>query len=198
MNATFREPYELARQLASLDHLSGGRAAWNVVTSSDAFTGENFRRGGFLPYEQRYERAEEMVRTLRELWDSWEPDEPVADKASGRFLQAPGPERSVTRGTQFDIAGNFNVPRSPQGHPVILQAGDSDGGRELAAKVADCIFSRHSKLSDAQRFYEDAKGRWPATGAIATSSRSCRRCPTCWATPRPTPSRRPTWCGASR
>ena len=164
LNATFREPYELARQLASLDHLSGGRAAWNVVTSSDAFTGENFRRGGFLRYEERYERAEEMVRTLRALWDSWDLDEPVADQASGAFLRAARPGAFRHQGPQFDITGHFNVPRSPQGHPVILQAGDSDGGRELAASVADCIFSRHSQLSDAQRFYEDAKGRLAGYG----------------------------------
>lgn len=161
LNATFREPYELARQLASLDHLSGGRAAWNVVTSSDAFTGENFRRGGFLPHADRYARAEEMVRTLRELWDSWAADEPVADAASGTFVrQRPGAFEH--RGTQFDIAGNFNVPRSPQRWPVVLQAGDSDGGRELAARVADCIFSRHSKLPDAQQFYVDCKRRLAA------------------------------------
>lgn len=161
LNATFREPYELARQLASLDHLSGGRAAWNVVTSSDAFTGENFRRGGFLPHADRYARAEEMVRTLRELWDSWAADEPVADAASGTFVRG-RPGAFAHQGTQFDIAGNFNVPRSPQGWPVVLQAGDSDGGRELAARVADCIFSRHSKLPDAQQFYVDCKRRLAA------------------------------------
>src|SRR4029077_4815488 len=87
LNATFREPYELARQLATLDHLSEGRAGWNVVTSSDAFTGENFRRGGFLDYADRYERAGEFIRTARLLWDSWAEDEIVADQASGQFLK---------------------------------------------------------------------------------------------------------------
>lgn len=159
LNATFREPYEHARQLATLDHLSGGRAAWNVVTSSDAFTGENFRRGGFLPYEDRYERAREMVEAARLLWDSWAGDAIEADPASGRFLRRPRPGAFTHHGPQFDIDGHFNVPRSPQGHPVILQAGDSDGGRELAAQTADCIFSRHSRLDDAQRFYENVKAR---------------------------------------
>ncbi|MEO5900674.1 MAG: NtaA/DmoA family FMN-dependent monooxygenase [Ilumatobacteraceae bacterium] len=159
LNATFHEPYELARQLATLDHLSGGRAAWNVVTSSDAFTGENFRRGGFLDHADRYARAGEFVQTARELWDSWAADEIVADKDSGEFLRHGSPGAFTHRGPQFDIHGNFNVPRSPQGHPVILQAGDSDGGRELAAATADAIFSRHGILGPAQAFYNDAKGR---------------------------------------
>lgn len=159
LNATYHEAYELARQLATLDHLSNGRAAWNVVTSSDAFTGENFRRGGFLDYADRYERAGEFVRTARELWDSWNADEIVADKASGTFLRSRAPGAFDHRGDHFNISGQFTVPRSPQGHPVILQAGDSDGGRELAAATADAIFSRHSQLEDAQAFYNDAKSR---------------------------------------
>ncbi len=159
LNATFHEPYELARQLATLDHLSGGRAAWNVVTSSDAFTGENFRKGGFLDYEDRYERAGEFVRTARELWDSWAEDELVIDAASGEFTRSGSPGQFDHHGSQFDIHGNFNVPRSPQRHPVILQAGDSDGGRELAAETADAIFSRHNVLAPAQEFYSDIKNR---------------------------------------
>jgi FMN-dependent oxidoreductase (nitrilotriacetate monooxygenase family) len=159
LNATFHEPYELARQLATLDHLSGGRAAWNVVTSSDAFTGENFRRGGFLDYEDRYVRAGEFVRTARELWDSWADDELVVDPGAGQFVRSSSPGAFDHRGPQFDIRGNFNVPRSPQRHPVILQAGDSDGGRELAAATADAIFSRHNSLRPAQAFYADAKDR---------------------------------------
>lgn len=159
LNATFHEVYELARQLATLDHLSGGRAAWNVVTSSDAFTGENFRRGGFLDYSQRYERAGEFVRAARELWTSWASDEIVADQESGVFVRHGAPGAFSHHGPHFDVEGHFNVPRSPQVHPVILQAGDSDGGRELAAETADCIFTRHSGLRAGQAFYADAKGR---------------------------------------
>ena len=159
LNATFHEPYELARQLATLDHLSNGRAGWNVVTSSDAFTGENFRRGGFLDYADRYERAGEFIRTARRLWDSWAEDEIVADQEHGVFVRSGSPGAFEHRGPQFDIRGNFNVPRSPQGHPVILQAGDSDGGRELAAATADAIFSRHNRLEPARAFYTDAKAR---------------------------------------
>ena len=159
LNATYHEAYEMARQLATLDHLSGGRAAWNVVTSSDAFTGENFRRGGFLPYADRYERAGEFVRTARELWDSWADDDVVADQRTGTFVRRGSPGAFAHHGTHFDIEGQFTVPRSPQGHPVILQAGDSDGGRELAAETADCIFTRHSTLGAGQAFYADVKDR---------------------------------------
>ena len=145
VNATFNEPYELARRLATLDHLSGGRAAWNVVTSSDAFTGENFRRGGYLDRADRYIRAAEFVAVARELWDSWTPD-----GVSRPFAH---------RGQHFDIAGEFTVPRSPQGHPVVIQAGDSGEGREFAARTADVIFTRHGTLEDGRAFYADVKGR---------------------------------------
>ncbi|MFJ2440472.1 NtaA/DmoA family FMN-dependent monooxygenase [Streptomyces sp. NPDC087658] len=151
VNATFNEPYELARRLATLDHLSGGRAAWNVVTSSDAFTGENFRRGGYLDRADRYTRAAEFVATARELWDSWTPAGPGAPYGTPRPFAHTGP--------QFEIEGEFTVPRSPQGHPVIIQAGDSGEGREFAAATADVVFSRHSTLEAGRAFYADVKGR---------------------------------------
>ena len=159
INSTFNEPYEVARQFASLDHLSAGRAAWNVVTSWDAFTGENFRRGGFLPQDQRYARAKEFLDTAFELFDSWRGDEIVADKESGVFLTGPDAGAFRHQGAQFDIGGRFNVPRSPQGRPVIFQAGDSPEGREFAASTADAIFSRHGTLEAGQEFYADVKGR---------------------------------------
>ena len=159
INSTFNEPYEVARQFASLDHLSDGRAAWNVVTSWDAFTGENFRRGGFLPQDQRYSRAETFMRTTWELFDSWKGGEVVADKESGTFLNDPDAGSFAHRSDHFDISGRFTVPRSPQGRPVILQAGDSDEGREFAAATADAIFSRHGTLEAGQAFYTDVKRR---------------------------------------
>ena len=159
INSTFNEPYEVARQFASLDHLSAGRAAWNVVTSWDAFTGENFRRGGFLAEGDRYARAEQFMRTTWELFDSWRGDEIVADPASGHFLSDPQAGSFQHHDDHFDIAGRFNVPRSPQGRPVILQAGDSDAGREFAAATADAIFSRHGTLDAGKAFYADVKGR---------------------------------------
>ncbi|WP_093813735.1 NtaA/DmoA family FMN-dependent monooxygenase [Streptomyces sp. Ncost-T6T-1] len=155
VNATFNEPYELARRIASLDHLSGGRAAWNVVTSSDAFTGENFRRGGYLDRADRYTRAAEFVATARELWDSWTPE---------------GVSRPFAHeGPQFTVSGEFTVPRSPQGHPVVIQAGDSSEGREFAASAADIIFTRHGTLEAGRDFYADVKGRLAAYGREADS-----------------------------
>ncbi|MEC4019598.1 NtaA/DmoA family FMN-dependent monooxygenase [Streptomyces sp. H27-D2] len=155
VNATFNEPYELARRLASLDHLSAGRAAWNVVTSSDAFTGENFRRGGYLDRADRYTRTAEFVATARELWDSWQPGFPggVAE-----------PRPFAHRGGHFDISGEFGVPPGPQGHPVVIQAGDSAEGREFAASAADVIFTRHGTLEAGRAFYADVKDRLAAYG----------------------------------
>ncbi|MFF2407837.1 NtaA/DmoA family FMN-dependent monooxygenase [Streptomyces sp. NPDC058092] len=158
VNATFNEPYELARRLATLDHLSDGRAAWNVVTSSDAFTGENFRRGGYLDRADLpqvlgsartggtpYTRAAEFVATARELWDTWTPD---------------GTSRPFAHhGQHFGIEGEFTVPRSPQGQPVVIQAGDSPEGREFAASAADVVFTRHGTLEAGRTFYADVKAR---------------------------------------
>ncbi|MGD0560405.1 MAG: NtaA/DmoA family FMN-dependent monooxygenase [Streptosporangiaceae bacterium] len=159
INSTFNEPYEVARQFASLDHLSGGRAAWNVVTSWDAFTGENFRRGGFLAESDRYSRAAGFLAATSELFGSWDASDVVASKSTGEFLSRPSAGTFGYADEHFDIAGRFNVPRSPQGRPVIFQAGDSDAGREFAAKEADAIFSRHGTLEDGQQFYADVKGR---------------------------------------
>ncbi|MEV0680740.1 NtaA/DmoA family FMN-dependent monooxygenase [Actinosynnema sp. NPDC050436] len=142
INSTFNEPFEVARQFTSLDHLSGGRAAWNVVTSWDAFTGENFRRGGYLPEDRRYARAKQFLDAATVLFDSWQ--------QGGDFAH---------RDDFFDISGRFDLPRSPQGRPVILQAGDSDEGREFAAAKADAIFSRHATLAEGKAFYADVKGR---------------------------------------
>ncbi|MFJ4950116.1 NtaA/DmoA family FMN-dependent monooxygenase [Streptomyces sp. NPDC088760] len=158
VNATFNEPYEVARRLATLDHLSGGRAGWNVVTSFDAFTGENFRRGGFLAEGDRYTRAAEFLATARELWDSWADGDVRADAASGRFLR-PGAGAFAHHGEHFDISGRFTTPRAPQGHPVIIQAGESDPGREFAASDAEVVFSKYNRLDEARAFYRDVKGR---------------------------------------
>ncbi|GAQ59312.1 NtaA/DmoA family FMN-dependent monooxygenase [Streptomyces acidiscabies] len=167
INSTFNEPYEVARQFASLDHLSAGRAAWNVVTSWDAFTGENFRRGGFLPQDERYSRAKEFLATTQELFDSWQGDEILADRATGAFLRDARAGSFVHTGQHFDIHGRFNVPRSPQGRPVIFQAGDSEEGREFAAAEADAIFSRYAQLEQGQAFYTDVKNRLAKYGRRA-------------------------------
>ncbi|MDR2257393.1 MAG: NtaA/DmoA family FMN-dependent monooxygenase [Arthrobacter sp.] len=148
LTTTFNEPVELARQLASVDALSGGRLGWNVVTSPDAFHGANFRRGGFLPYEERYERSEEFVRLAKQLWDA---------AAEGR--------PSVShRGKHFDVEAAVRQPVSPQRYPVIVQAGDSPAGRDFASANAEVIFSRHSTPADGKAFYADVKGRLASVG----------------------------------
>jgi FMN-dependent oxidoreductase (nitrilotriacetate monooxygenase family) len=159
ISSTFNEPYEVARQFATLDHLSGGRAAWNVVTSWDAFTGENFRRGGYLREDQRYAHAREFLQLASELFASWRGDEVLAEKQTGTFLSSGHPGEFEHHDEFFDVVGQFNVPRSPQGRPVIFQAGDSEEGREFAAASADAIFSRHGTLEAGQAFYADVKGR---------------------------------------
>ena len=140
LTTTYHEPLEVARQLATLDHLSGGRAAWNLVTSTDAVSGANFRRGAYLPYADRYERATELLALADRLW-----------------RDGPGP--FATRGDQVTLHGEWDLGTPPQGRPVILQAGDSDGGREFAAAHADGIFTRHASLAEGQAFYADVKGR---------------------------------------
>lgn len=141
LSSTYNEPFELARALGTLDHLSQGRAAWNVVTSNDAFTGENFRRGGYLEYADRYKRAVDFIQLSRELWDA-QPGETV--EHSSKF---------------FDVRTSFPNGNLPQGHPVVLQAGDSDAGREFAAGSADVIFTRHTELEGGKAFYKDVKSR---------------------------------------
>lgn len=164
INTTFNEPFEVARQFATLDHLSGGRAGWNIVTSSDAFTGENFRRGGFLKHADRYRRAEEFLVTARQFWDSWEDGAVLADVENGTYVD-PSRIRSVEhRGPDFDVRGFATLPVGPQGHPILLQAGDSDEGRAFGARYADALFTLHGSLEDGQRYYADVKGRAASSG----------------------------------
>lgn len=157
INTTFNEPFEVARQFATLDHLSDGRAGWNIVTSSDAFTGANFRRGGFLAHADRYARAEEFVTVARHFWDSWAPNAVV--RRDGVCVD-PAAIRSVEFcGSHFDVRGFATLPAGPQGHPVLLQAGDSDDGRDFGARYADALFTLHGSLEDGRRYYADVKGR---------------------------------------
>ncbi|MEK6345445.1 MAG: NtaA/DmoA family FMN-dependent monooxygenase, partial [Curtobacterium sp.] len=164
LQTTFNEPLELAKQLATLDHLTDGRAGWNVVTSSDAFHGANFRRGGFLEHAERYTRAAEFIELSRELWDSWASDAVVADAPSGVFAERSRIRDVDHHGPQFDVVGTFPVPRSPQGHPVVVQAGDSDEGRDLAAAHAEVIFSLHTEFDDAKSYYDDITARLERAG----------------------------------
>ncbi|QQW34091.1 NtaA/DmoA family FMN-dependent monooxygenase [Mycobacterium marinum] len=159
INTTFNEPFEVARQFATLDHLSEGRAGWNIVTSSDAFTGANFRRGGYLDHADRYQRAGEFLTVARKFWDSWAPGAVLADIENGDYVD-PERIRSVEHsGPQFEVRGFATLPAGPQGHPVLLQAGDSEQGRAFGARHADAMFTLHSSLRDGQRYYADVKGR---------------------------------------
>ena len=164
INTTFNEPFEVARQFATLDHLSDGRAGWNIVTSSDAFTGANFRRGGFLDHADRYLRAEEFLAVAQKFWDSWAADAVVADIESGTYVD-PERIRSVEfSGAQFGVRGFATLPAGPQGHPILLQAGDSPEGRAFGARHSDALFTLHASLEDGQRYYADVKGRAKSYG----------------------------------
>jgi FMN-dependent oxidoreductase (nitrilotriacetate monooxygenase family) len=164
INTTFNEPFEVARQFATLDHLSGGRAGWNMVTSSDVFTGANFRRGGFLDHADRYVRADEFLTVARQFWDSWEAEAVLADLEAGVYVD-PDRIRSIQHsGPQFQVRGFATLPAGPQGHPVLLQAGDSADGRAFGARHADALFTLHSALQDGQRYYADVKGRAQSYG----------------------------------
>ncbi|MEO5805607.1 LLM class flavin-dependent oxidoreductase [Devosia sp.] len=157
-STTYEDPYLLARKFASLDHISKGRAAWNVVTTG-ADVSKNFSIAGHPAHANRYERAEEVVDLVLDLWDSYEDDALIVDKESGVFLDPDKVHKVNHKGKFFEVAGPLNVARSPQGRPVVVQAGASEAGRELAARTAEVIFTANQTLADAQEFYADIKGR---------------------------------------
>lgn len=158
-STTYEDPYILARKYASLDHISKGRAAWNVVTTISADTARNFGFEAHPDPKVRYERADEFIELTQKLWDSWEDDTFKYDKDSGIFYDADKNHEPLHKGKYFNVQGALNVPRPPQGYPVIVQAGQSEDGRELAAKYAEVIFTAQQDLADAQAFYRDIKSR---------------------------------------
>ncbi|MFC0220031.1 FMN-dependent oxidoreductase (nitrilotriacetate monooxygenase family) [Pseudochelatococcus lubricantis] len=161
---TYEEPFTTARKFASLDLISGGRAGWNVVTTVGDDTARNFNLDHQLPHADRYDRAREYVEVVTALWDSWEDDAFIRDKASGRFLDRDKVHAIDHRGRHFRVQGPLNISRSPQGQPVIVQAGSSEAGRQLAAETAEVIFTAHQTLDSAQEFYRDIKRRARAAG----------------------------------
>lgn len=163
-STTYEEPYTLARKFASLDLISGGRAGWNVVTSAGDDTARNFNRDKQLDHADRYYRAHEHVEVVKALWDSWEDDAFIRDKESGRFYDTDKLHDINHKGAHFQVKGPLNAPRPVQGHPVIVQAGQSEDGRGLAAHSAEVIFTAHQKLETAQEFYRDIKRRVRAAG----------------------------------
>ncbi|MDR1229584.1 MAG: NtaA/DmoA family FMN-dependent monooxygenase [Azoarcus sp.] len=158
-STTYEDPFILARKYASLDYISHGRAGWNVVTSHGDAAARNFGYDRQLTPEERYGRAHEFVALVKELWDSWEDDAFIRNKATGQFFDPGKVHAPNHRGKYFNVAGPLNVARPPQGYPVIVQAGQSELGRELAAETAEVIFTAWQTLEDAQAFYRDVKGR---------------------------------------
>jgi FMN-dependent oxidoreductase (nitrilotriacetate monooxygenase family) len=156
---TYNEPYTVARQFASLDLLSDGRAGWNLVTSDNAAEAANFGRAQHVPHAERYARAREFHQVVTGLWDSWDADALLDDK-SGSLPYDPARLHKLNhRGEHFAVAGPLNVVRSPQGRPVVVQAGSSETGRDLAAATAEMVFTAQPTLAKAQDFYRDLKQR---------------------------------------
>jgi FMN-dependent oxidoreductase (nitrilotriacetate monooxygenase family) len=163
-STTYNDPYSLARRFATLDHVSRGRAGWNVVTTANASAAANFGGSPHPDPDHRYRRADEFLQVAQQLWDSWEDDAIVGDKATPRFVDPDKIHAINHAGEHFAVAGPLEVPRSPQGRPVLFQAGSSEPGKNLAARYAEAIFTAQPTLAEAQQFYTDVKARVAAHG----------------------------------
>src|SRR5471030_1278241 len=151
-STTYNEPFHIARKYASLDHISGGRSGWNVVTSWSQHEAWNFSRDEHLGYGERYERADEFVDVVKKLWDSWEDDAFIRNKATGIFYENSKLHVANHKGKHFSVRGPLNSARTPQGRPIVVQAGAAEAGRELAAKNADVVYSASFDISSAQKY----------------------------------------------
>jgi FMN-dependent oxidoreductase (nitrilotriacetate monooxygenase family) len=167
-STTFNHPYEVARRFASLDHLTGGRVAWNVVTTMHAQAARNFGIEEMPAHDERYAQADEFVDVVTRLWESWPIDGLRPDPASGVFAPARIPEIDHV-GPHYRVSGPLNVPRTPQGRPVLVQAGSSEQGRALAARWADVVFTVQTVLEEAREFYLDIASRAAGFGRPAGS-----------------------------
>ena len=156
-SSTYTEPYNLARQFASLDHMSGGRVGWNIVTSWLAAAAGNYGGQGQLSHAERYERAEEYMRVVTALWDSWSDDAVLDDRATGQYARPDGIRAVNHAGAHYQVAGPLNLPRTPQGRPVFVQAGSSETGRRFAARHAEAVFTAQMEKTTAKDFYADLK-----------------------------------------
>ncbi|MGY2803955.1 LLM class flavin-dependent oxidoreductase [Bradyrhizobium sp. USDA 4506] len=161
---TYQQPYHLARMLASLDHLSGGRAAWNIVTSGHKFEAANFGQEELPDHDTRYARAKEFVRIVKGLWDTWEDDAFIRDKKTGIFVDTTKLHWLNYRGDFLSVRGPLNVARPPQGYPVLVQAGASDAGVSFAAEFAEIVFTAEPFLDGGKRFYATLKRKTRALG----------------------------------
>jgi FMN-dependent oxidoreductase (nitrilotriacetate monooxygenase family) len=164
VSTSFAEPFNVARTFGSIDHISNGRAAWNVVTTANPKVAANFGRDEHLEHELRYERANEFVDVVKGLWDCWDDGAIVADKATGRYIDPDKVHPLNHRGRFFQVKGPVNMGRCPQGHPVIIQAGGSPSGLDLAARTADVVFSVVQELEPAKKAYADLKDRMAKYG----------------------------------
>ena len=163
-STTYDEPYHVARRFASLDHISGGRAGWNLVTTSNPDAARNFGHDEHMAHGERYARAREFFDVVTGLWDSWADDAFIRDVDAGVFFN---PERLHVlnhKGLELSVRGPLNIARPVQGWPVIVQAGSSEAGRQIAAETAEAVFTSQSNLADGQRFYADVKGRMAKLG----------------------------------
>ncbi len=163
-STTYNSPYNLARRIASMDFISNGRAAWNAVTNAGDAAAQNFGLGEAPLHIDRYERATEFVEVVHKLWDSWEDDAIIGDHVSGRFAHPEKVHAINHIGKHFQVRGPLNVPRSPQGRPVVFQAGGSEGGKALGSRHADAIFCTQTTLEDGLAFYREMKSRAAAWG----------------------------------
>lgn len=161
---TYNEPFHIARKFASLDHLSGGRAGWNLVTSSSPDEAFNFGLDAHVPHAERYDRAREFAQVVKGLWDTWEDDAFLRDKETGRYFDPAKFHMLNHQGRWFRVRGPLNVARPVQGYPVIVQAGSSEIGMDLAAEFADVVFTAQQTIEQAQAFYADLKGRMAKFG----------------------------------
>ncbi|MEF3304564.1 LLM class flavin-dependent oxidoreductase [Paenibacillus sp. GYB003] len=158
VGTTYNEPFHVARKFASLDHISRGRAGWNIVTGAGS-AAHNFGMKEHPEHAERYETAEEFVEVVKRLWDSWEDDALVHDKAAGIAIDAGKVHEIHFKGSRYSVKGPLNIPRPPQGYPVLVQAGSSEPGREFAAKTAEVVFTAQQSLGEARAFYSDVKSR---------------------------------------
>lgn len=167
LSTSYNEPYSAARRLSTLDHISQGRAGWNVVTSTTQNEAHNFGRDAHFGHAERYARAGEFIEVAKKLWDSWDDDAFVADRAGGNYIDPDKVHAVNHAGTFFKVAGPMTTARSPQGHPVIVQAGSSNDGLALAAATAEAVFTSHPSLPSAKAFYDDLKARVVEAGREA-------------------------------
>ncbi|MBH5317413.1 LLM class flavin-dependent oxidoreductase [Paenibacillus sp. GSMTC-2017] len=166
VGTTYNEPYHVARKFASLDHISKGRAGWNIVTGAGS-AAHNFGKDEHLEHSLRYEEADEFVDVVKKLWDSWEDDAIVNNKVTGVGVDSNKVHTVDHKGKYYSVKGPLNIARPPQGYPVLVQAGSSESGKEFAAKVAEVIFTAHQSIGSAQAFYKDVKSRLSKYGRSA-------------------------------